>query len=51
MKPSNPLPYDYEVNLSAGEITMNNLSETAVPLMIYDKTKFEDEKHFSSYAL
>lgn len=51
VKPSNPLPYDYEVNLSAGEITMNNLSETAVPLMIYDKTKFEDGKHFSSYAL
>lgn len=51
MKPSNPLPYDFNVNLEKTEITMTNLRETAVPLTIYDKNKFNTPDYYFSYAL
>lgn len=51
MKPSNPLPYDYNVNFENDEITMTNLRDTAVPLIIYDKNKFNTPDYYFSYAL
>lgn len=51
IKPSNPLPYDFNVNLEKTEITMTNLRETAVPLTIYDKNKFNTPDYYFSYAL
>ncbi|SIQ94434.1 phospholipase C [Chryseobacterium sp. RU37D] len=51
LKPSNPLPYDYYVNLLIGKISMVNLKERAVPLIVYDRTKFNNDSFHFSYAL
>ncbi|WP_228446566.1 phospholipase domain-containing protein [Chryseobacterium sp. 3008163] len=51
IKPSNPLPYDYEVNLKNHKIVMTNLKDAAVPLIIYDKNKFDTPDYYFSYAL
>jgi len=51
MKPSNPLPYNYNVNLRNNMIVMTNRRDTAVPLIIYDKNKFNTKDYYFSYAL
>ena len=51
IKPSNNLPYDFLVNFENNEIVMTNLKETAVPLTIYDKTKWDTQGYYFSYAL
>ncbi|WP_449400532.1 phospholipase domain-containing protein [Chryseobacterium wanjuense] len=51
MKPSNPLPYNYHVNLGNGKISMINLKDRAVPLLIYDRTQFNNDYFHFSYAL
>jgi len=51
VKPSNPLPYDYEVNLKNHKIVMTNIKDAAVPLIIYDKNKFDTPDYYFSYAL
>ncbi|MDH6251275.1 phospholipase C [Chryseobacterium sp. H1D6B] len=50
-KPSNPLPYNYLVNLEDSHIKMTNLKEKGVPLLIYDRTQFDTENYHFSYAL
>lgn len=50
-KPSNPLPYHYHVNLEDGKIKMTNLKEAGIPLLIYDRTKFDSDNFYFSYAL
>ncbi|MGL6128400.1 phosphocholine-specific phospholipase C [Chryseobacterium artocarpi] len=52
IKPSNPLPYDFHVNLEGNQIKMTNLKDNGVPLLLYDRTKLKDPSgyHFS-YAL
>lgn len=50
-RPSNALPYHYHVNLQGGKIVMNNLKDRAVPLIVYDRTRFEAEDFYFSYAL
>lgn len=51
IKPSNALPYNYHVNLDNGKISMKNLRERAVPLIIYDRTRFDENDFYFSYAL
>ncbi|MGC5743366.1 phosphocholine-specific phospholipase C [Chryseobacterium sp. NFX27] len=51
IKPSNPLPYHYHVNLENGKIKMTNLKDTAVPLLVYDKMQFNSDHYYFSYAL
>lgn len=51
IKPSNPLPYDFHVNLDNGKIKMTNLKEAGVPLLIYDRTQFGSGDYHFSYAL
>lgn len=51
MKPSNALPYDYWVNLEGRKIVMENHCNTGVPLLLYDRKEFENEKFHYSYAL
>ncbi|ASK30896.1 phospholipase C, phosphocholine-specific [Chryseobacterium sp. T16E-39] len=51
IKPSNALPYNYHVNLEGEHITMTNLKEAGIPLLIYDRTKFENGNYYFSYAL
>ncbi|SDH51405.1 phospholipase C [Chryseobacterium taeanense] len=51
IKPSNALPYNYLVNFENGKIKMTNLKLRAVPLTIYDRTKFETDDFYYSYAL
>jgi len=51
LKPSNSLPYNYLVNLERGKISMINLKERAVPLLIYNRTKFNSDDFHFSYAL
>jgi phospholipase C len=51
IKPSNALPYHYHVNFENGKIKMVNLKERAVPLIIYDRTKFDGDNFHFSYAL
>ncbi|WP_027387574.1 phosphocholine-specific phospholipase C [Chryseobacterium gregarium] len=51
IKPSNALPYYYHVNLEDGKIKMTNLKERAVPLIIYDRTNFNNDTFYFSYAL
>lgn len=51
IKPSNPLPYHYHVNLENGKIKMTNLKDTGVPLLVYDKMQFNSDHHYFSYAL
>ncbi|PWN58851.1 phosphocholine-specific phospholipase C [Chryseobacterium viscerum] len=51
LKPSNPLPYHFHVNLEGGNIKMSNLKENGVPLLIYDRTQFNSTHYHFSYAL
>jgi len=51
LKPSNPLPYNFQVNLEGEQIKMVNLKENGVPLLIYDRTQFESNNYHFSYAL
>ncbi|KAA2224888.1 phosphocholine-specific phospholipase C [Chryseobacterium sediminis] len=51
LKPSNPLPYHFHVNLEGGQIKMANLKENGVPLLIYDRTQFNSNNYHFSYAL
>ncbi|MDN3691009.1 alkaline phosphatase family protein [Chryseobacterium tructae] len=51
MKPSNPLPYNFHVNLDGGKIKMTNLKENGVPLHLYDRTQLNGKDYYFSYAL
>ena len=51
LKPSNPLPYNFDINWQKGEIKMVNQGEQAVPIMIYDRNNFHTSEYFFSYAL
>ncbi|MEC3874478.1 phosphocholine-specific phospholipase C [Chryseobacterium salviniae] len=51
IKPSNALPYNYHINLGSGEIVMMNVTERAVPIIIYDRTRFNEDNFYFSYAL
>jgi len=51
IKPSHSLPYNYHVNFEKGKISMKNLKERAVPLIIYDRTRFDEDDFYFSYAL
>lgn len=51
LKPSNPLPYHFHVNLEGEKIKMSNLKENGVPLLIYDRTQFNNKNYHFSYAL
>lgn len=51
LKPSNPLPYHFHVNLEGEQIKMANLKENGVPLLIYDRTQFNSTHYHFSYAL
>ncbi|WP_283422790.1 phosphocholine-specific phospholipase C [Chryseobacterium profundimaris] len=51
IKPSNSLPYNYHINFGNGEIAMMNVTERAVPIIIYDRTKFNEGDFYFSYAL
>ncbi len=51
LKPSNPLPYDFHVNLEGGHVKMVNLKENGVPLLVYDRTRFGSNNYHFSYAL
>lgn len=50
-KPSNPLPYQFHVNLEGGKIRMSNLKDNGVPLLLYDRTQFNSTDYHFSYAL
>lgn len=51
LKPSNPLPYHFHINLEGEQIKMANLKENGVPLLIYDRTQFNSTHYHFSYAL
>ncbi|MGI9583930.1 phosphocholine-specific phospholipase C [Chryseobacterium sp. RRHN12] len=51
LKPSNPLPYHFHVNLEGKKIKMSNLKENGVPLLVYDRTQFNNSSYHFSYAL
>ncbi|WP_114822200.1 phosphocholine-specific phospholipase C [Chryseobacterium sp. KLBC 52] len=51
LKPSNPLPYHFHVNLEGDHIKMTNLKENGVPLLVYDRTQFDSNNYHFSYAL
>ncbi|WP_139421838.1 phospholipase domain-containing protein [Chryseobacterium mulctrae] len=51
MKPLTLLQYNYDVNLKQNKIVMTNLKDTSVPLIIYDKNKFNTKNYYSSYEL
>ncbi|WP_276967833.1 phospholipase C, phosphocholine-specific [Chryseobacterium sp.] len=51
LKPSNPLPYHFHVNLEGDHIKMTNLKENGVPLLVYDRTQFNSNNYHFSYAL
>lgn len=51
MELSTLLQYNYDVNLKNNKIVMTNLKDTAVPLIIYDKNKFNTKDYYSSYEL
>lgn len=51
LKPSNPLPYHFHVNLEGGKIRMSNLKDNGVPLLLYDRTQFNSTDYHFSYAL
>ncbi|AZB23798.1 phospholipase C, phosphocholine-specific [Chryseobacterium bernardetii] len=51
IKPSNPLPYNFHVNLEGGKIKMTNLKENGVPLHLYDRTQMNSNNYYFSYAL
>lgn len=51
MKPSHALPYNFHVNLEGKAIKMTNLKENGVPLLVYDRTRFDTDNYHFSYAL
>lgn len=51
LKPSNPLPYHFHVNLEGEQIKMVNLKENGVPLLVYNRTQFDSNNYHFSYAL
>ena len=51
LKPSNPLPYSFQVNFEDGKIRMTNLKEKGVPLHLYDRTQFNSSNYYFSYTL
>ncbi|VXA93123.1 MULTISPECIES: phospholipase domain-containing protein [Chryseobacterium] len=51
MKPPTLLQYNYDVNLKNNKIVMTNLKATAVPLIIYDKNKFNTKDYYFSFEL
>lgn len=51
LKPSNPLPYNFHVNIGGDKITMTNLKENGVPLHVYDRTQFNSSHYYFSYTL
>ncbi|RLJ34418.1 phospholipase C [Chryseobacterium sp. 7] len=51
LKPSNPLPYHFHVNLEGEKIKMVNLKESGIPLLVYDRTQFNSNNYHFSYAL
>lgn len=51
LKPSNPLPYHFHVNLEGDHIKMTNLKENGVPLLVYDRTQFDSNNYHFSYTL
>lgn len=51
LKPSNPLPYHFHVNLEGDHIKMTNLKDNGVPLLVYDRTQFDNNNYHFSYAL
>lgn len=51
IKPSNPLPYNFHVNLEGGKIKMTNLKENGVPLHLCDRTQMNGNNYYFSYAL
>lgn len=51
MKPPTLLQYNYDVNLKHNKIVMTNLKDTSVPLIIYNKNKFNTKDYYSSYEL
>lgn len=51
MKPSHALPYNFHVNLEGKAIKMTNLKENGVPLLVYDRTRFDKDNYHFSYAL
>lgn len=51
LKPSNPLPYHFYVNLEGEQIKMTNLKENGIPLLVYDRTRFNNNNYHFSYAL
>ncbi len=51
LKPSNPLPYDYQVNFENDQIKMTNLNKAGIPLLIYDRTRLDKDDFCFSYAL
>lgn len=52
MKPSTTLlSCNYDVNLKSNKIVMTNLKDTTVPLIIYDKNKFNTKDYYFSYQL
>jgi hypothetical protein len=48
LKPSNPLPYHFEVNFSSKGIDMQNHTEKATPVMVYNRKKLNEDKDFYS---
>lgn len=51
MKSSILLHHNYDVNLKNNKIVMTNLKDTAVPLIIYNKNKFNTKEYYFSYEL
>ncbi|MDR2237121.1 MAG: phospholipase C, phosphocholine-specific [Chryseobacterium sp.] len=50
-KPSNALPYHFQVNLEKKKIHMQNLKENGVPLIVCDRAMFNKGASYYSYAL
>lgn len=46
IRPSNPLDYCYDVNLTQNGIQLKNNSKKAVPLHVYNRLKLNEEKNF-----
>ena len=46
LKPSNPLPYHFEVNFNSKGIDMQNHTEKATPVMVYNRKKLNEDKDF-----
>ncbi|MHA7607509.1 phosphocholine-specific phospholipase C [Elizabethkingia meningoseptica] len=46
LKPSNPLPYHFDINFTGTSIEMLNRAEKAVPVMVYNRLKLNEDKDF-----